>query len=281
MRHAIASAELIFVSVNTPTKTRGLGAGCAADLQYVEAATRRIAMLSTTSKIIVEKSTVPCRTAESMRAILDATSPRPGVRFDILSNPEFLAEGTAVENLLKPDRILIGALNTEGGRLAQARLAHVYAGWVDRSAIITTGLWSSELTKLASNALLAQRVSSINSLAAICEQTGADIDEVARGCGKDSRLGPLFLKAGLGFGGSCFQKVSPGERRELRAQLTGAAMTGHSQFGVPRRDLFPAARGGLLASSVGDERVDKGFLFAHHCPSHVFDGQQQEDCECV
>ncbi|PWN38947.1 nucleotide sugar dehydrogenase [Ceraceosorus guamensis] len=203
---AIIAADLVFVSVNTPTKTRGVGAGYAADLQYVEAATRRIALLSTKSKIIVEKSTVPCRTAESMRAILDATSPRPGVHFDILSNPEFLAEGTAVQDLLKPDRILIGALNTKSGKLAQDRLANVYATWVERSAIITTGLWSSELTKLAANALLAQRISSISSLAAICEKTGAEIDEVARGCGKDSRLGPHFLKAGLGFGGSCFQK---------------------------------------------------------------------------
>lgn len=203
---AIAEADLIFVSVNTPTKTSGVGAGVAADLCYVEAATRRIAAVSRKGAIIVEKSTVPCRTAESMRQILAATSPQPGISFEILSNPEFLAEGTAVDDLLNPARILIGSLSTPRGQLAQRRLVEVYSKWVSPSAIITTSLWSSELSKLAANALLAQRVSSINSLAAICESTSANIFEVANACGLDPRIGSQFLKAGLGFGGSCFQK---------------------------------------------------------------------------
>jgi UDPglucose 6-dehydrogenase len=203
---AILESDLIFVSVNTPTKVKGAGAGHAANLQYVEAATRMIARVAMSDKIIVEKSTVPCRTAESMRTILNSASPKPGVRYEILSNPEFLAEGTAVADLMNPDRVLIGALQTAQGKRAQQSLVDVYAHWVNRDNILTTGLWSSELTKLAANALLAQRVSSINSIAAICEATGADVDEVAYACGKDQRIGPKFLKAGLGFGGSCFQK---------------------------------------------------------------------------
>ncbi|KAH9446228.1 hypothetical protein Pst134EB_024046 [Puccinia striiformis f. sp. tritici] len=179
---AIKDADLIFVSVNTPTKQSGIGSGYAADLSYVELCTRRIATVATTSKIVVEKSTVPCRTAESMRKILESNSkPNLNIRFDILSNPEFLAE-------------------------AQASLVDVYANWVPREKCVTTGLWSSELTKLAANALLAQRISSINSLSAICEVTGADIDEVAYACGLDARIGNKFLKASVGFGGSCFQK---------------------------------------------------------------------------
>ncbi|KAI5842972.1 UDP-glucose/GDP-mannose dehydrogenase family, NAD binding domain-containing protein [Morchella snyderi] len=202
---AIHDSDLIFVSVNTPTKTKGVGAGYAADLGYVESATRRIAQIARSDKIVVEKSTVPCRTAQNMRYILEANS-KPGVQFDILSNPEFLAEGTAVSDLMNPDRVLIGSLKTESGRAAAASLADVYASWVARDQIITMNLWSSELSKLAANALLAQRISSINALSAICEATGADIEEVSYACGLDTRIGSKFLKASVGFGGSCFQK---------------------------------------------------------------------------
>ncbi|KAG2198300.1 hypothetical protein INT47_003013 [Mucor saturninus] len=202
---AILEADLIFVSVNTPTKKTGMGAGMAADLAYIEGATRRIAEIATSSKIVVEKSTVPCRTAESMRTILEANS-TGSIHFDILSNPEFLAEGTAIKDLLNPDRVLIGALQTPTGLSAQQSLADVYKHWVPEDRVITTNLWSSELSKLAANALLAQRISSINALSAICEATGADVDEVAYACGRDSRLGSKFLKASVGFGGSCFQK---------------------------------------------------------------------------
>ncbi|KAG8805089.1 UDP-glucose 6-dehydrogenase 1, partial [Serendipita sp. 399] len=202
---AIQEADLIFVSVNTPTKKSGVGAGYAADLNYVEKATRRIAQTATTSKIVVEKSTVPCRTAESMRTILEANS-KPNTHFSILSNPEFLAEGTAVDDLLNPDRVLIGSLQTPLGKQACEALCEVYANWVPRERILTVGLWSSELSKLAANAMLAQRISSINALSAICEATGANIDEVAHAIGKDSRIGPKFLRASVGFGGSCFQK---------------------------------------------------------------------------
>jgi len=202
---AILEADLIFVSVNTPTKKSGVGAGFAADLNYVELATRQIARVATSSKIVVEKSTVPCRTAQSMRTILEANS-KPGCRFDILSNPEFLAEGTAIQDLLKPDRVLIGSLQTPEGKAACDLLAAIYAHWVPTEKILTVGLWSSELSKLAANAMLAQRISSINALSAICEATGANIDEVAFAVGKDSRVGPKFLRASVGFGGSCFQK---------------------------------------------------------------------------
>ncbi|SAM04446.1 hypothetical protein [Absidia glauca] len=202
---AIQEADLIFVSVNTPTKKTGMGAGMAADLAYVESATRRIAEVAKSSKIVVEKSTVPCRTAQSMRTILEANS-TPEIHFDILSNPEFLAEGTAIKDLLNPDRVLIGALQTESGIEAQNALVDVYTHWVPKDRVITTNLWSSELSKLAANAMLAQRISSINALSAICEATGADVDEVAFACGKDTRLGSKFLKASVGFGGSCFQK---------------------------------------------------------------------------
>lgn len=201
----IAEADLIFVSVNTPTKKSGIGAGFAADLNFLQLATRRIAEVSTTSKIVVEKSTVPCRTAESMRTILEANS-KPGCTFDILSNPEFLAEGTAINDLFAPDRVLIGSLQTESGINACKALSEVYANWVPKDRILTVGLWSSELSKLAANAMLAQRISSVNALSAICEATGANIDEVAYAVGKDTRVGPKFLKASVGFGGSCFQK---------------------------------------------------------------------------
>ncbi|KAK0194278.1 UDP-glucose dehydrogenase [Armillaria mellea] len=201
----IQEADLIFVSVNTPTKKSGVGAGFAADLNYVELATRQIAAVATSSKIVVEKSTVPCRTAESMRTILEANS-KPNCRFDILSNPEFLAEGTAITDLFSPDRVLIGSLQTPEGRDACESLTQVYANWVPKDRILNVGLWSSELSKLAANAMLAQRISSINALSAICEATGANIDEVAHAVGYDSRVGPKFLKASVGFGGSCFQK---------------------------------------------------------------------------
>ncbi|GES74239.1 UDPglucose 6-dehydrogenase [Rhizophagus clarus] len=183
---SVLEADLIFVSVNTPTKKSGLGAGFAADLAYVESATRQIADVAKSSKIVVEKSTVPCRTAESMRTILEANS-NENIRFDILSNPEFLAEGTAINDLLYPDRVLIGGLQTPEGIKAQQALVEVYARWVPTDRIITTNLWSSELSKLAANALLAQRISSINALSAICEATGADIDEVSYACGRDSQ----------------------------------------------------------------------------------------------
>ncbi|RFU25368.1 hypothetical protein B7463_g10974, partial [Scytalidium lignicola] len=202
---AIAAADLIFVSVNTPTKGVGHGKGRASELSYVESAMRRIAEVATSDKIIVEKSTVPVRTAEAMREILMANC-RPGVNFEILSNPEFLAEGTAIKNLLHPDRILIGSATTEEGLKAAAALVDVYAAWVPREKIITTNLWSSELAKLAANCLLAQRISSINALSAICESTGADISEVSYACGLDSRIGPKMLQASVGFGGSCLKK---------------------------------------------------------------------------
>lgn len=205
VNRAILEADLIFVSVNTPTKVSGLGAGSAADLKWIEKATRNIADVAQSSKIVVEKSTVPCKTAESMRTILESNS-RPGIKFQILSNPEFLAEGTAIKDLEKPDRVLIGSLQTEEGLAAQKVLADLYARWVPRENIITMNLWSSELSKLAANAMLAQRISSINALSALCEATGADVDEVAYAVGRDSRIGPKFLKASVGFGGSCFQK---------------------------------------------------------------------------
>ncbi|KAI9791495.1 MAG: hypothetical protein M1816_003839 [Peltula sp. TS41687] len=205
VRTAVEEADLILISVNTPTKLHGLGRGSAPDLGYFEAAARSIALFATTDKIVVEKSTVPCGTAESIRKILE-TNGRPGVQFEILSNPEFLAEGTAVSDLLDPDRILIGSLSTPAGYRAAASLAEIYASWVPEDRIITMNLWSSELSKLAANALLAQRISSVNALSAICEKTGANIDEVSYACGLDSRIGPRMLKAGPGFGGSCFKK---------------------------------------------------------------------------
>ena len=201
---AIKRADMIFVSVNTPTKTYGLGAGRAADLRFVESVARTIAEHSDTPKIIVEKSTIPVKTAESITAILAAN--RPEIRFQVLSNPEFLAEGTAVSDLQNPDRVLIGGPRTPEGEAAVRTLADLYANWVPRERIIATNLWSSELSKLVANAFLAQRISSINSISALCEATGAEVDEVAHVIGRDSRIGPKFLKASVGFGGSCFQK---------------------------------------------------------------------------
>jgi UDPglucose 6-dehydrogenase len=204
VKRGIAEADIVFVAVNTPTKTYGVGAGRAADLRYIESVARTIAEVATTPKIIVEKSTIPVKTAETIQQILAANG--RGVKFQVLSNPEFLAEGTAIADLFNPDRVLIGGERTPEGEAALATLAGVYARWVPRERIITTNLWSSELSKLVANAFLAQRISSINSISALCEATGADVDEVANAIGKDSRIGPKFLKASVGFGGSCFQK---------------------------------------------------------------------------
>jgi len=201
---AIDEAQLIFISVNTPTKTYGKGKGMAADLKYIELCARQIAKIAKGNKIVVEKSTLPVRTAEAIKSILDHTG--NGVQFQILSNPEFLAEGTAVTDLLFPDRILIGGDTTVEGQKAIQALVDVYANWVAPEKILTTNVWSSELSKLTANAFLAQRISSINAMSELCEQTGADVNEVARAIGMDSRIGPKFLKASVGFGGSCFQK---------------------------------------------------------------------------
>ena len=197
---AIDEADMIFISVNTPTKTYGKGKGQAADLKYIELCARQIAAVAKSDKIVVEKSTLPVRTAAALKSILDNTG--NGVNFHILSNPEFLAEGTAINDLNNPDRVLIGGENEE----AIQALFDVYATWVPKERIITTNLWSSELSKLVANAFLAQRVSSINSISELCEVTGANVDEVANAIGKDSRIGPKFLKSSVGFGGSCFQK---------------------------------------------------------------------------
>ncbi len=204
VNEAIKIADMIFISVNTPTKTYGLGKGMAADLKYIELCARQIAEVADSDKIIVEKSTLPVRTAHAIKAILDNTG--NGVKFDILSNPEFLAEGTAVDDLISPDRVLIGGEDTESGRRAQQALVDIYAAWVPKERILTTNVWSSELSKLTANAFLAQRVSSINSLSELCEVTEADIKEVSRAIGADSRIGSKFLNASVGFGGSCFQK---------------------------------------------------------------------------
>ena len=201
----IREAEIVFISVNTPTKTYGVGAGRAADLRFVESCARQIAEVSDSDKIVVEKSTIPVRTAQSIKRILDASS-RNGAKFQVISNPEFLAEGTAMEDLQAPDRVLIGGETTDAGQAAVEKLARLYAHWVPRERILTTNLWSSELSKLTANAFLAQRISSINSISALCEATGADVDEVAHAIGQDSRIGPKFLKSSVGFGGSCFQK---------------------------------------------------------------------------
>ena len=201
---AIEEADIIFIAVNTPTKTYGKGKGMAADLTYVEQCARRIASVATSDKIVVEKSTLPVRTAEAIQTIL-AQSPH-GASFEVLSNPEFLAEGTAIEDLFKSDRVLIGGRTTPKGEEAVQALVEIYANWIPREKIITTNVWSSELSKLVSNAFLAQRISSINSISALCEATGADVEEVATAVGKDSRIGSKFLRASVGFGGSCFQK---------------------------------------------------------------------------
>lgn len=197
---AIDEADMIFISVNTPTKTYGKGKGQAADLKFIELCARQIAAVAKSDKIVVEKSTLPVRTAAALKSILDNTG--NGVNFHILSNPEFLAEGTAIQDLLYPDRVLIGG---EDAAAVQS-LVDIYSNWVPQDKIITTNLWSSELSKLVANAFLAQRVSSINSISELCEVTGANVDQVANAIGMDSRIGPKFLKSSVGFGGSCFQK---------------------------------------------------------------------------
>jgi UDPglucose 6-dehydrogenase len=202
---AIDAADMIFISVNTPTKTYGIGKGMAADLKYIELCARQIARVAKTDKIVVEKSTLPVRTAQALKDILENTG--NGVKFQILSNPEFLAEGTAVEDLNNPDRVLIGGdVESSNGKKAIQALVDVYANWVPQEQILTTNVWSSELSKLTANAFLAQRVSSINAMSELCEKTGADVNEVAKAVGMDSRIGAKFLKSSVGFGGSCFQK---------------------------------------------------------------------------
>jgi len=204
VKKGVEEADIIFASVNTPTKTRGVGAGRAADLRFIESVGRSIAQFSNRSKIVIEKSTVPVRTAAALERVLMANQGEN--QFWILSNPEFLAEGTAMKDLDHPDRVLIGGQQTAEGLAAMECLVGIYANWVPREKILTTNLWSSELSKLVANAFLAQRVSSINSVAKLCERTGADVSEVARAIGTDARIGPKFLNASIGFGGSCFQK---------------------------------------------------------------------------
>lgn len=200
----IQKADIVFISVNTPTKTQGIGAGRAANIKNCELCARTIAEVSTTNKIVVEKSTVPVRTAEAIRRVLRCND--KGLKFEVLSNPEFLAEGTAISDLMAPDRVLIGGSQSAEGLKAAETLASVYANWIPRERILTTNLWSSECSKLVANAFLAQRVSSINSISALCEATGADVSEISRAVGMDDRIGKKFLQASVGFGGSCFQK---------------------------------------------------------------------------
>jgi UDPglucose 6-dehydrogenase len=200
----IRDNDIIFVSVNTPTKTFGAGAGMAADLQYWEKTARQILQYSQSSKIVIEKSTLPVKTALAMEKILNYT--KNSVSFDVLSNPEFLAEGSAIKDLENPDRILIGCRETESGLAARETLVEIYANWVPKEKIITSNIWSSELSKIVSNAFLAQRISSINAISALCEKTDADVTEVSRAVGMDSRIGSKFLSASVGFGGSCFKK---------------------------------------------------------------------------
>ena len=200
----IENADMIFISVNTPTKTQGIGAGRAANIKNCELCARTIAKVATSNKIVVEKSTVPVRTAQAITRVLAAND--KGLQFQVLSNPEFLAEGTAIPDLMAPDRVLIGGQQTPEGLAAAETLVSVYAHWVPRAQILTTNLWSSELSKLVANAFLAQRVSSINSISALCEATGADVQEISRAVGMDDRIGKRFLQPSVGFGGSCFQK---------------------------------------------------------------------------
>jgi UDPglucose 6-dehydrogenase len=201
---AIEESQMIFMAVNTPTKTYGEGKGFAADLTFVEKCARQIAEVATSDKIVIEKSTLPVRTAEKIKEVLSSNT--KGVHFEVLSNPEFLAEGTAIQDLFKSDRVLVGGDDTKTGKAAVAALVAIYLNWIPKEKILTTNVWSSELSKLASNAMLAQRISSINSLSALCEKSGADIEEVSKAIGMDSRIGSKFLKASVGFGGSCFQK---------------------------------------------------------------------------
>jgi UDPglucose 6-dehydrogenase len=200
----IRAADIIFVSVNTPTKTFGVGAGMAADLQYWEKTARQILECSNSSKIIVEKSTLPVRTAQAMERILNSN--HNGLFFDVLSNPEFLAEGTAIKDLLEPDRVLVGSRLTESGTAARQQIVDIYANWVPRQRIVTSDIWSSELSKLVSNVFLSQRISTINAISALCEKTEADVNRVAKAVGMDHRIGAKYLNASIGFGGSCFKK---------------------------------------------------------------------------
>jgi UDPglucose 6-dehydrogenase len=204
IENQIKENDIIFVSVNTPTKMFGTGAGMAADLQYWEKTAREILQYSRSPKIVIEKSTLPVKTALAMERIL--SSAKGKITFEVLSNPEFMAEGTAIQDLENPDRVLIGSRETKSGLAARAELAGIYARWIPEEKIITSNIWSSELSKLVANAFLAQRVSSINSISALCEKTDANIVEVARAVGMDSRVGSKFLNAGIGFGGSCFKK---------------------------------------------------------------------------
>jgi len=201
---AIDKAEMIFMAVNTPTKKEGEGKGMAADLRFIESSAHDIARYSKSNKIVVEKSTLPVRTAEKIKEILNTSN--KGIHFEILSNPEFLAEGTAIQDLFKSDRVLIGGEKTKSGKDAIRALVSIYKKWIPEEKILTTNVWSSELAKLSSNAMLAQRISSVNSLSALCEKTGANIDELSKAIGMDHRIGSHFLKASVGFGGSCFQK---------------------------------------------------------------------------
>jgi len=200
----IKEADIIFVSVNTPTKTFGDGAGKAANLQYWEKTARDIIEHAESDKIVIEKSTLPVRTAEAMHRILQSNT--KGLNFDIISNPEFMAEGTAIDDLQNPGRVLIGAMENESGQKALEIVADIYRNWVPEEKIKKTNVWSSELTKLVSNAMLAQRISSVNSISALCEKTDANILEVSSAMGMDPRIGPKFLRASVGFGGSCFKK---------------------------------------------------------------------------
>ncbi len=204
VENSIKEAHIIFVSVNTPTKMFGHGAGYASDLQYWENTARQILKLSDSSKIIVEKSTLPVKTAEAMERILNSNE--NSIVFDVLSNPEFLAEGTAIRDLENPDRVLVGSRETESGLRARDKIVQLYSSWIDNEKILTSNVWSTELSKLTANAFLAQRISSINSISALCEETGANIHEVAHAVGTDSRIGQKFLDASVGFGGSCFKK---------------------------------------------------------------------------
>jgi len=205
IKQAIKDAEMIFISVNTPTKTYGKGKGMAADLKYIELCARQIAEVADADKIIVEKSTLPVRTAQAIKSILQNTG--NGVKYQILSNPEFLAEGTAIQDLYNADRVLIGGdIETPEGKVAADALSEIYAHWLPKERILQTNIWSSELSKLTANAFLAQKISSINAISELCEKTGADVDEVAKAIGADSRIGNKFLKTSVGFGGSCFQK---------------------------------------------------------------------------
>ncbi len=197
--------EMIFIAVNTPTKTSGEGKGMAADLKNIINCAKQVSLASKSDKIIVEKSTLPVRTAEKLKEILE-NNKKEKINFEIISNPEFLAEGTAIKDLFKSDRVLIGAEQTESGKIAQNKLIDIYKKWIPEDKIIKTNVWSSELSKLASNAMLAQRISSINSLSALAEKSGAKIDELSKAIGKDHRIGNKFLNASVGFGGSCFQK---------------------------------------------------------------------------